>query len=524
VVRHAKASWLLILLAVYAAGLTHGMSRPWTGMHDWNGAFFSQLARNLLRYPMAVHHGMGIVAVGEAVPPPEERSIYATHPPGLIWLVALSFRLLGEAEWTARLVAVLASLGSLALLVRIVGRGWGRATALLCGLVYSVLPMAVYFGRMVDHEAVGLFCMLGATSAWQALTAVDCLGRRRRVAEAAWIAAIWGAVWIDWSGVLFAALFCVHACVQVARKRIPRSLAVMVIVAAAVGCAAMLVHLVCGGLQGRWSDLLAIFTSRATESDGAAIRKDLSAPGGPWEYAVEGITWPVMLLAVVGVLLTVTARSAQCGEAAPRERVCRDCTDALWVLPATGVIWLCVFWRQYERHNYWLFYLGPPAALLATQALLEFRERLTLYGARRANGAMYAILAMIMAVAFRGTDGYFARTSYPIEVIAAWAEINHRTRPDDRVLLYGNPVLEEQRGGYRFRNVVPPQLAYYMDRAFDVEPDLSGAIAKASMHAAYVVPMKVVMEQSSRAADLEARYAARAIGPFVVFDLRSQRP
>ena len=516
---------VVLLLAVYAAGLTHGMSRPWTGMHDWNGAFFSQLARNLLRYPIEVHHGMGLVAVGEAVPPPEERSIYATHPPGLIWLIAAAFRLLGEAEWAARLVAVLPSLATLVLLVRILDRAWGRQTALLAGLIYSVLPMTVYFGRMVDHEAVCLFFMMAATCAWQELTAGDSSpGPRRMIARLAWIVAILGAILVDWPGLIFAALFCIYVLIQWIRRRVDAASALMVVIVAALGAAATLAYLVYAGLDGRWGDLVAIFVSRATEAEGEMVRKDLSAPGGPWQYTVENLTWPMMLLAMIGAVMCLLAgRASRAGlEAQDSGRPIAGRAGVLWILPATGVIWLCLFWRQYERHNYWLFYLGPAAAMFAAQALLSLRERFTAYGRQPADGVMFAVMGAILAFAFHGTEDYFARISSPPDAVLAWAQINRATRPDDRMLLYSSPVLEEWRGDYRFRNLVPPQMAYYLDRAFDVEQDPNAVPQKAPLHAAYLVPLKKAAEQESSWVDLRHRYASALVGPYVVFDLRSK--
>ncbi|HVP10062.1 MAG TPA: glycosyltransferase family 39 protein [Phycisphaerae bacterium] len=509
---------ILFLLAVYAAGLTHGLCDPWTGLRDWNGAFYSQLARNLLRYPMTVHHGMGVVAMGAAVPPREERSIYPTHPPGLIWLVALAFRVLGEAEWAARLAPVLASLGSVVLLIRILDRGWGRETALLAGLLYSTLPMAVYFGRMVDQEAICLCCMLGAMAAWQVLTAADSRPGWRRVAQAAWVAAVIGAIWVDWSGMLFAGLFSIHALVQWLRKRLRGGLACMVIAVALLGCAGVLVFLVYAALDGRWGDLLAIFQSRTSESE--AERKALA--GKPWEHTVTNLTWPMLVLAVMGVILWLISKRAHRSEANARaQQASSDLRDASWVLPATGVIWVCLFWRQYERHEYWLFYLGPLAALLAAQTLLAFRGRLMRRNARWAAGATYAVVVIVLAAAFRGTDSYFSTISYPPEVVTALKQISHGIRPDDRVLLYVSPVSEERWGGYRLRNLVPPQVAYYLDRAFDVEQDFGAVARKASQYAVYIVPLKAATEQAARVAELRTRFASLTLGPYVVFYLRS---
>ena len=508
------AVWVLVLLSVYAAGLTHGLSRPWTGMHDWNGAFFSQLGRNLLRYPLNVHHGMGVVAVGDAVPPPEERSIYATHPPGLVWMVAGSFAVLGESERSARLVAIGSSLGALILLVWLVRVGWGREAAILSGLFYSVLPMSVYFGRMVDHEAVCLLCMLGALTAWQVVVRADCASRRRVPAWVCWSVAIVAGIWLDWSAVLFSGLFCLHALWRVSRRRTGCGEVAYVLTLSAAGLAGMLIYIVYSGLDGRWGDLAAIFLSRAGEVEGA-VRRDLSAPGGAWDYTQENLTWPVLVLALWGVFTRFLPTN--------RNETAGIRLDGAWLLPVTGLLWLALFWRQYERHNYWMFYLGPMAAVLASLGLLALRESLSRAGVVFARGAWYLIAGVVVAVCLVQTDDYFARRSYPLEEVAALREINATTDPTERVLLYEDPVLVEQRGGYRFRNIVPPHRAYYLDRAFDVERGIHAVIGKSSDFAMFVIPVADALRLGPALDALHSRHPHTLLGRLLVFDLRSGR-
>lgn len=514
-----------LLLAVYAAGLTHDLSKPWTGMHDWNGAFFSQLARNLLRYPVSVHHGMGVIAVGEPVPPPEERSIYASHPPALIWLVALAFRLLGESECVARLVPVLASLGSLALLIHLVRRAWGPETALLTGLLYAVMPMTVYFGRMVDHEPVCLFCMLAALACWQIATAnLDVSRRQVLFARLGWVVAMFGAIWVDWPGVLFAGLFAIHVLLQFGRGRISLDIVLMGVGMPLLLLAGMFTHLVYGGLEGRWGDVLAIFQSRAV-----AKKVEVEAPFVVWQHTVGNVTWPMLLLAGAGFIrfLTRDRRQREGIHSCAGAPVHTQKVEASWVLPATGILWVCVFWRQYEIHNYWMFYLGLPIAVLAADTVLAVRDGLLQLGSRLCCGTFYVLLGAVVAFALRGTDDYFARPSRPsfaCETATALLRVQQATAADDRVLLYEDIVFDEVNGGYHLRNLLPPQYAYYLDRAFDVERDLEVVARRPPGYAVFVMPMKDVAENELQVAGLRQRYVVTTTCTEVLVDLRSYRP
>src|SRR5262249_20089142 len=154
------------------------LTEQWVGWHDWNGAFYSEVAINLLRYPTSLHHGLPIVGMGSLPPASSDHAIYAQHPPGLAWLLAGEFWIAGHSEAVARTIPIIASLATLWLFINLVQRHFGRETAYVAGLFYALLPMSVYFGRMVNHEAVCLFLMMAAVSSWQSAVRSDRKTRR----------------------------------------------------------------------------------------------------------------------------------------------------------------------------------------------------------------------------------------------------------------------------------------------------------------------------------------------------------
>ncbi|MFQ5424589.1 MAG: ArnT family glycosyltransferase [Phycisphaerae bacterium] len=511
---------VLIVLAVYGAGLSRDMSEPWVGMHDWNGAFFSQLARNFLRYPSSIHHGMPVVAVGEAVPPPAERSIYATHPPGLVWLLAAAFGLVGEAEWVARLVPVVASLATLWLLVWLVSCSRGRQPSVLAGLIYATMPMAVYFGRMVDHEALCLFGMMAALASWRCYACGRAGPTSRRWAATGWMAAITFAIWIDWAGVVFAGVFCVFTLLQRRARLIRQRQLILAWAVPAIAGTAMVLYLVQAGLAGRWADLVAIFLTRTTEVQGGEFAKDLSSGGGPLDYTLDNLTWPVIVLAVGGLAASLRRGRDQKSRAGASRPFLED---GLWTIGVTGMLWVAVFWRQFERHNYWLFYCGPTMAIYAGIAVDRLR-RLAALSTRAGDVLCVIVLLAVVGWGLRTTDAYFQRRSYPQEDVIAWREIHdRRTRSGDRVLLYRNPVRVEQRGGYRFRNLVPPQMAYYLDQPFDVTADLEDLERVAPDQAVFIIPLADAARTGGRLDRLRHRWKASIVGSQMVFDLRGCR-
>jgi hypothetical protein len=485
----ATGWWVLVLLAVYAAGLTQQVTSPWGGMHDWNGAFYSQLARNLLRYPVDVHRGMGVLAVGADVPPIEERGLYSHHPPGLVWLVAGAFRLFGESEAVARAVPIAASLAAFWMLIVLTVRRWGRETAMCAGLLYALMPMSVYFGRMVNHEAVCLCLMLAAVLAWQAAT--DRAPDRKPTGVyflAAWGTAVAALIWIDWVGVVFAGLFCIRATLCRDRQGHHRGRLAFAWALPIGAAAGMLCHLVDAGLDGQWDRLWAIFVSRRVSDITPADRV-------AWNHLLGNLTWPVLALAVLGAASDVAGRfRRQTSAQEPPDRSSAAAGWGLCVIALTGLIWVALFWRLFKIHNYWMFYLGPWVGLSAAKAVVILRDAAARRFPTLAVAAFYAAIAMVAAVELTGVQQYFARKFLPDATMAAWREVNRQTRPAERVLLHWNPVQFDRYGTSGYRTIVPPQLAYYMDRAFDVQPDATQAVAVgAASRALYVVPQQVVL-------------------------------
>lgn len=522
----------LLLTCVYAAGLTQRIDQPWTGMHDWNGAFFSQLARNCLRYPWELHHGIPVVAMGDAVPPADERSFYATHPPGLVWLVAGAFRLLGEHEWAARLVPILASLGSLGLLVGLVREARGPQTALLTGLVYALLPMAVYFGRMVDHEAVCLFAMLAALRCWQALHRV----RRPRRRSGLWLAmsaALALGIWTDWPVVLFAALLTAYGLGGAVRRRTPCGLAVGTALISAVAVGGMAAYLVRFGLDNRWENLRDIFLSRTSTLAEDPARSDISARGGPAVFTRDNLTWAVIAFGSIGALIAARRAFARPRSAATdppaasaQELADRRAPDVMALLALVGLLWLAVFWRQYERHNYWLFYLGPAVAWLAAEGILATGGALARI-LPESPGRLAAAAALVVAgFSLIKTNDYFSRESYSPLVVGVWKQLNMMTQPTDRIGLYVDPIVVERRGSYVFRNIVPPHMAFYLDRRHSVCRDLTSVPGLERDHALFLMPVQAAeaYEGEPEMQRLHARYRLHIRPAFIWFDLRTAAP
>ncbi|MDP3041486.1 MAG: glycosyltransferase family 39 protein [Candidatus Omnitrophota bacterium] len=146
---------ILIIIIIVTIGLCYEISQPWVGLFDFNGTVYSRFAKNFLTFgflktKMSPTWDMGSVA-------PQNFDYYLHHPPMVAYLVAISFKLFGIHEWSARIVPIIFSVLALILFYLIVRSYKDKIIALLSLVFLGFTPMFLYYGRMVNHEPVFLF-------------------------------------------------------------------------------------------------------------------------------------------------------------------------------------------------------------------------------------------------------------------------------------------------------------------------------------------------------------------------------
>lgn len=153
--------WLSISSLILLAGTTigiflilRGIGQPWNGLGDGDGALFSSMARNYLQFGVNALH-WGQLTTFEEISQPTG-TYYLHHPPLFPLLVAASFSIFGESEAATRLVSVLATLLTAAILFLIVRRVNGPRGGMLATFFFLTYPSTIVFGRKPGYEALSL--------------------------------------------------------------------------------------------------------------------------------------------------------------------------------------------------------------------------------------------------------------------------------------------------------------------------------------------------------------------------------
>lgn len=336
---------LLLILLVAALARAYGLDRPWApGDHSgWGGSFYSNIARNYIRYGYWATCLAPVVTTGEL--PPERHVYYLTHPPLIGLSVSLVFRALGESEWAARLVPLAFSVGSVAL-VYLLGAGlWSPAVGLLAASFAALVPMGIVYGAHVDPQ--------GPPVTFFSLAMAE--GYRRGNWGAA-LAALGLGSGFDWPVHYMSALLAAHALVSKGDRR-----ALVLPVASLILATGFLLyaHRIAPRPEQNYLGASAIqsfsFWSGWTVDPRRIPGYRLREPGVvEWlerlrGYYLELFTLPLAVLAAVGLAAGLARRE----------------TGKHLVLLAWGALHVLLFPMGAYVHDYWSDYLTPGLALSA---------------------------------------------------------------------------------------------------------------------------------------------------------------
>ena len=150
-----KRHFFLILILIFAAFLLSlNIEKPFYGHHDWNGLWYSTIARNFLRYGVfATKFGS---VLNQDFVTPQEFQYFTHYTPVFPLLLALAFKIFGVFEASARSLSILFSLFTLVLIYILGTKIFERGIGLTAAAFASVMPIFIYFGKMPVHDVLVL--------------------------------------------------------------------------------------------------------------------------------------------------------------------------------------------------------------------------------------------------------------------------------------------------------------------------------------------------------------------------------
>ena len=340
---------LLAIVALQIALLGIGIGRDYRLKHEDNNALHATFARSHAQLGLGVTRGQNYFHS----PASGSGDFYVRHPPGPGLALAAVYSLTGRdgpavTRATAVAFHVLATFLFFGLARRIFGRG---EDALLATLAFVLFPESAFYGRMVNHETLGLpAAILLVRGCWESLQAGSDARRWQAVCAAA---CLWSAL-AGWGG-----FFVIAACaLYAAREGFVRGNArARPLFALLTALGVLLFAMVAGHLL--WASGRGVGHLVEMLAERTSVAGDL---GVDWTVGkIFETHWRYFGLTSMAALAALGCRGLRGRRASPPVEV-----GSVFLI--AGVGYVAAFSLNAAQHAYWQFFLLPAAAIAVTLA------------------------------------------------------------------------------------------------------------------------------------------------------------
>jgi len=400
------------------------IDKPWIGTHDWNGSAWSTAARHLIQRPISETR-LG-VSLDHGSAPLDPKAFYVHHPPLVVWLLAGAYKIFGVSEAVGRAVPIAFSVFGAICLTFLAATLAGRRAGLFSLIAFLSTPCLLYYGRMPNHEPIGLPLMIAAS--WSALAWSRSPSPRTFVLC---LTAVILACLSCWIGFVFALALGLSALWWMPNGK---RLFLGIGIASTMTLLFLGWHIKTVRTDG-FADLIAAFGLRAG-----------AAEFGFFDWIQRILDWLLRLLTPVGL-------AAALMHALGRAGLPVNCRRTLLPLAAAGWANVLLFRQGAFIHEYYVYFLSAPAALVvgivaAKAAAPRFLAQIALVS---------CVLAGVnTAVSLRGQQSNLYASAIPESprfVVELGLRIAERL-PPDAVILVDAAAIGEHLAFYADRRLV----------------------------------------------------------------------
>lgn len=483
--------WLVLILIFSSIILSTDLDKPFIGHHDWNGVWYSNFARNYLRY------GYWQTKFGQVTNidyTKAENFAYNTHyPPTLPILVSASFRIFGVHEWSARLVPALSSLATIAAIYVIGLKFFNLKTAVFSSAISTVLPITIYFGKMPVHEVLVLPFVL--------TTIILYFNFYRKVNLKNFvllIATLTAAHLVHWSAYFMTPIFFIHYLI-ISRNSQRLLFATSFITVSVVMFFLYLLYTfwLTGSPLG--GGLFDIFLDRANITDKPQGYTTINFINQRIGLVSAYFSPFVIILSMIPILKIIKSLLG---------RKLEQNLQLLLILGIFGASYNVLFRNAAFYHDYTVIYFWPALALAAGYGFFLILQKLT-------NVRFIFLLVILLLAAI-----FFSRLKFTIALLASdnfssgvllGKFINQNSISGEKIL-----VLSPD-----FRSYFEVPTAYYADRAIDYEFPNQQLFEQEISHYRLIVAIPSRDTPRVLLDVLQQRYKTIKIFEFVIFDTKN---
>jgi 4-amino-4-deoxy-L-arabinose transferase-like glycosyltransferase len=464
----------------------------------YNSGFYSNIARNYLRYGLAKTAFGQVITAG--VVDPANFVYYTHHPPLLPLYVAASFLLFGVGEWQALIVPIAFSLGSVTLFHMLVKKYWGREIAAISTFVFILTPVFAFYGRQICYESPTLFFGLFILYHY-----LDWLESKKRSSYILVSTGFFMGVLTDWPILSLLPIISAHSLMFGEKASFRKTLLFWVFGLAAFGMFLTSLHKTIGSALTESSSLIRYYLYRANLSENSINYSGLFSL--LWDYLLRGFTLLVIVPSAIWVTYLISRFRLKGGRLALKLNINESITILLLLFGLANIVFLT---RAASENDYYLLYLTPFVALSAVLGLLEIKKRFSTSGSAKMLFWIFSAVLLIMFL----FESYSLLKWLPYTIVNYWG-------PSFGLMLKDKTPADM---GIMISFVVEPQVVYYADRYIVSTVDTIGKFNE-NINKPTITFRYLVMSSYERCSDLavylDRRYASSIYQGFVFYDLSS---
>jgi 4-amino-4-deoxy-L-arabinose transferase-like glycosyltransferase len=461
------------------------IGRPFYGLHSWGQATGTWAARTHVRYGLSYTKGLTTWAVGN--PPKKNPERYFDHPQlgGILaWFFGLIF---GVHEWTFRLVDVLNSILSMALLMRILRGLMETLPALLAGLLCAIFPLTGYFSFGGWTVLFGLAAMYFYLVIIKALTNGPEPTKFHKIALAL---ILFLGLQIAWTGFFYALAIGVHYVFRCLRRKQFPSIPLLAIMAVSPGISMVITFVIMFiGYGGDPTKIIELYKWRSAK--GELIDQMDKFDWGLWfaklwEFSVTNYTLPILIIAILYITigqLFVFMEEPDSGTG--RRRFPQFCLFFMVPFAQLFILRGCLW-----RHQTWLLPLTPCVAIAASLGIFMLWDSIKKINFKIALVVVLVVLSICVGYCIAGTNYYYAIRWQPEAKIKMFQMLNSRIPPDKYLLSFDPFIVAQHPSKGAFYR---PEVAWYLDREIIQAQKLEEVVnaAKTGKYPFYLMPLSI---------------------------------
>lgn len=488
-----KEHYLLIIILIFASILLSiNLDKPFIGHHDWNGVWYSNFARNFVRYGL-IETKFGQVLNYDFVE--SQNFVYSTHyPPIMPIFIAVSFKVFGIHEWSARIVPLIFSLGTITMVYSLGYKFFNPKVAVLAAAFLTILPIVIYFGKIPVHEVLVLPFVLFSIFLY-----FDFFKDPTRQNFLKLILCLILSHLVHWSGYFVTPLFALHF-LMFSKDKKKWAIAIFFLLLSMLLFFLHLAHVfwLTGTFFG--GGLLDILLDRLNITDRPADYTTANFIIRKVQLAQAYFTRPIILLSALTFILT-------CIQVFKHQTSQKQ--QLIIMLGLFGIAYNVLFRNAAFIHDYTIIYLLPFLVLAAAGGFFAIVDYLKITSPKVVLFLAVMVWVLTAAERINFTKALSASNSF-LPGVTLGKIINQMSQSGDRILILSPD----------FKQYFEVFTGFYADRQIDYK-----LLAEEDLPTDYKLIVAIPSRDTPKSLVdiLQQHYKVTKINQFVIFDLHDQK-